>query len=334
MQDKNNIYLVASEVAGLWNSYTSDSLIVCMLRHFSNNVEDEKVRPILQQGIDLSTQHMGEVVNFFNREGLPIPQGYGDKDVDMNAPRLYTDTFYLFYLINMAQSSMNIYTLVLNHIARPDIRDFFSRRIKESVDLFNRIAKTLLSQGLYIKAPRVEFLKEVEFIKKQEFLSGFLGRKRTMTGNEITQIFATLRSNIIGAALLTGFGQVAKSKKISDYAFRGKDISVKKIETITSVLTSENIPIPSTSDSFVTDSTTAPFSDKLMMNHIALLISASISQDGMSLANVLRHDLHAYYMGSITEIAKYAEDGIDILVENQWLEQPPQAIAHENLVKA
>lgn len=34
MQDKTKIGLVASEAAGLWDSYANDSLAVCMLKYF------------------------------------------------------------------------------------------------------------------------------------------------------------------------------------------------------------------------------------------------------------------------------------------------------------
>jgi hypothetical protein len=334
MQDKTKIGLVASEVAGLWDSYVNDSLGVCTLKYFLNRVEDEEIRQILQHALDISNGHIQLVTNVFNVEGLPIPQGFTEDDVNIDAPRLFDDPFYLFYLTNMSQLGMNIYTLVLNHVARSDIRDFFSNCISESVSLYNTITDTLQSQGIFIRAPRVEFPKSVSFIKEQNFFSGgLLGKKRPLVAREITSIFARLRYNIIGGALITGFGQVAKSKKVSDYLFRGRDLSFKKIETLTSILTNENIPIPSTSDSFVTDSTAAPFSDKLMLYHVTLLNGGAISQDGASLSTAFRHDLQTHYVGSMVDTGRYGEDGFDIMLENQWMEQPPQAIEHKNLVK-
>lgn len=334
MQDKTKIGLVASEVAGLWDSYVNDSLGVCVLKYFLNRVEDEEVRQILQYALDISNGHIQVVTNVFNQEGLPIPQGFTEDDVNIDAPRLYDDSFYLFYLTNMSQVGMGSYSLVLNHIARSDIRDFYSNCISESVNLYNTVSDILLSQGLFIRAPRVEFEKSISFIEEQNFFSGgWFGQKRPILAREITSIFASLRFNIIGGALITGFGQVAKSKKVSDFLFRGRDLANKKTKALTSMLLIENIPIPSTSNSFVTDSTVAPFSDKLMMYHIIFLNGGGIAQDGMALSTALRHDLQLHYTSSMAETGKYNEDGLDIMLENHWMEQPPQMIEHRELVK-
>ncbi|KPU44099.1 hypothetical protein OXPF_22660 [Oxobacter pfennigii] len=335
MKNKTEIDLIVSEVSGLWNTYISDTMALCMLKHFMSRLKDEEILSVLKHAVDISNGHIQVITDQFNKEGFPIPDGFGDNDVDINAPRLYTDPFYIFYLVNMGQIGMNAYTLILNHIARPDMRDFFSNCIGESAELFNEAVDLLQQQGLYIKAPRLEFSKSIDYIGKQNIHSdGFLGQKRTLLGGEITSVFASLRYNIIGKGLITGFAQVARSKKVSDYFYRGRDLANKKIKILTNILIEDDIPIPSTSDSFVTDSTIAPFSDKLMLNHISMLYAAKISQDGMSLPTVMRHDLQSYYIGSIAEVSKYAEDGLDILIENKWMEQPPQIIKSENLVKS
>ena len=72
-------------------------------------------------------------------------------------------------------------------------------------------------------------------------------------------------------------GQVCKDKKISDYFFAGKALSTEHISELTALLTDEGIPIPSSSDSFVTDSTISPFSEKLMINHLGILSSSGIT---------------------------------------------------------
>lgn len=32
-----------------------------------------------------------------------------------------------------------------------------------------------------------------------------------------------------------------------------------------------------------------------------------------------------------SEVLKFIKDGSDIMIENQWLEQPPQAVEHKKL---
>ena len=103
MGDTTKIPLVSSEIAGLWNSYMSDTMIVSVLKYFLNNVEDSETRAILQQTSDLSSNHIQELTNIFNQEKLTIPEGFNDNDVNVNAPRLFTDHFYLAYLCFMAR---------------------------------------------------------------------------------------------------------------------------------------------------------------------------------------------------------------------------------------
>ncbi len=93
MQDKTRINLISSQIASLWNAYMNDTIILCMLKYFINRLEEKEIRPILQHAIDISNGHIQVVVDPFSQEGLPIFQGYKDMDVDINAPRLFTDIF-------------------------------------------------------------------------------------------------------------------------------------------------------------------------------------------------------------------------------------------------
>jgi hypothetical protein len=333
MTDIKKIPLVSSEITGLWNSYMSDTMIACVLKHYLNNVEDDEIRTILQQTCDLSMQHVEEVTNLLTEAGLHIPDGFTDKDVNINAPRLFTDAFYLHYLGFISRAAMHNYTLILNQIARMDIIEFFTKRIYEYIDLYKNTAQLRLSKGIFIRAPRIEVPKEVQYIKKESFIMDWFGEKRPLLSGEITHIFGIIFANIVGRAITTGFGQVSNEKKNSGYFFDGKRISSKQIGELTSLLTDEGIPIPSSSDSYVTDSTVAPFSEKLMMGHTLILTSSAISSLGMAMADSMRSDLQTKYMKFFVEDMKYSKDGADIMIANRWLEQPPQAIKHENLVR-
>ena len=249
MGDTTKIPLVSSEISGLWNSYMGDSLSICVLKFFINTVEDSETLSILQSSLDLSNQHIKLLTDFFNQAELTLPDGFADKDINLNAPRLFSDEFYLLYLSNMARGEMLKYTQILSNCARKDIRDYFTKLVNESSDLYNRVADLRLSKGIF-----------------------------------------------------------------------------------TSILMDENIPIPSTPYSSVTDSTIAPFSEKLMMFHVSALGTMSISNDGMAISETLRSDLVTNYMRILTEAMSYAKDGANIMIENKWLEQQPIAIEHRNLV--
>ncbi|MGH4049848.1 MAG: DUF3231 family protein [Clostridium sp.] len=332
MNKKTTVPLIAPEIAGIWNAYMSESLIVRVLSYFLNRVEDKKIRDVLQQTFDMSNQNVTELTELFNQAGLPLPDGFTDNDVNINAPRLFSDTFYLAYLSYMSRIAMHNYTLILNEIARSDIRDYFSKRINNSIELYNKSADLRLSKGIFIRAPFVEVAKKVEYVKSQNFLLGILGKKRPMLLNEVTQLFGITFSNIVGRAMTTGFGQVSKNEEISDYFFKGRDLSSKIIAELTEVFSNDDIPIPSTPDSFVTDSTISPFSEKLMLTHILVSSASAVGSLGMAMSESLRVDLYAIYVKYTAQTMKYSQNGAKIMIDNKWLEQPPAVLKHKDLV--
>ncbi|WP_227940113.1 DUF3231 family protein [Alkalihalobacillus deserti] len=54
-----------------------------------------------------------------------MPQWFKE-DVNLNAPALFSDTFYLVYLRNMSRVGMQAYSAALPGVARADIRDFYN----------------------------------------------------------------------------------------------------------------------------------------------------------------------------------------------------------------
>ena len=69
-----------------------------------------------------------------------------------------------------------------------------------------------------------------------------------------------------------------------------------------------------------------------MASHSVMLAASGISSLGMAIADAMRGDLQNKYMRYLIKDMKYAKDAADILIDNGWLEQPPQAVRHENLV--
>lgn len=97
------------------------------------------------------------------------------------------------------------------------------------------------------------------------------------------------------------------------------------------MLEEDNLHTPRTFESEVTDSTIPPFSDKLMLFLIATLLSSAIGYYGEAMAMSLRKDLATNYAKMITEIGILAEDGMNLLIEKEWMEQPPLATNHQGL---
>lgn len=130
---------------------------------------------------------------------------------------------------------------------------------------------------------------------------------------------------VMQKALLLGFSQVAQANDVRDYLIRGNQLTSKHVEIFSSLLHEDNLPSPPLWDSEVTNVTTAPFSDKLMMFHAGVLTQTAVAFYGAALAVSMRRDLATQYTRLTAEMEQYGEDGANILINHGWLEQPPTA---------
>jgi hypothetical protein len=68
-----------------------------------------------------------------------------------------------------------------------------------------------------------------------------------------------------------------------------------------------------------------------MMFHTTFLIAIGMAYYGTSLSTSVRRDLSVQYSRLIQEVGKYSEDGANLMIENGWMEQPPQAADRDAL---
>ena len=133
-------------------------------------------------------------------------------------------------------------------------------------------------------------------------------------------------------ALEIGFIQVVRSKEIKEFMTRVlNEVSKKHSHILNTILMEDNISFPAIWTSDVTNSTTAPFSDKLMMFHVSMLLNSTIFFYGAALSTCMRKDLASNYMAFISKDLVVSEDAAEIMIDQKWLEQPPQTINHEAL---
>ncbi|WP_040203356.1 DUF3231 family protein [Neobacillus jeddahensis] len=334
MAAENRVGLTSAEITALWTSYINDSAISCKLKYFINIEKDEEISALVKQAFDIAQGNLKTITEIFNKEKYPIPYGFNlNKDVDLTAPRLYSDSYILYYLHQAAQIALQGYCFNLSISVRADVYSFFSECISQVTTTFRKITELLLSKGLYIRSPYIPIPEDIDFVKKQSFLKGFFGEKRPLAGTEITNLFVNYQRNAFGVTTLLGFSQVAQSKEVANFMVRGKDIATKHCQVFDSILKEGDLPVPEKWDTGVTESTAFTFSDKLMMFFTTSLIAISIGFYGASMAMSPRRDLGLHYVRLSAEIANFAADGAKIMIENGWLEQPPMAPDRDELAK-
>jgi hypothetical protein len=329
----DHITLTASELSYLWTSYLADSMSVCVLKYFLVHVDDNDIKSLTTHALELSLKHVEFIRDIFIKEKIQIPQGFTEHDVNLLVKRLFTDTFYLRYIRNMAKGGLVTYGRVLQNVYRHDIRTFYSECLIETLELDTKATTILLEKGLAIRPPVIPYPQKLEFVHQQSFILEGLGRRESLTGTEINNLFANILTNHLGASMGMAFSQVAKSKKVRKFFLRGKEVSLKHIKALSSYLEMDSLSVPMAYDQEVTDSTESPFSDKLMMFHFSLMIYAGIGNYGIAISESQRTDLVVDYSRFNMEVLKLSEDGANLMIENEWLEQPPMAANRRDLAK-
>ncbi|MFD1362897.1 DUF3231 family protein [Lentibacillus salinarum] len=327
-----SVKLTSAELSQLWISYQNDTASICILTYFLQTAEDSAAQSLLEHALKLSQTHVDKLTAIFNAEQYPIPIGFSEnQDLNMEAPRLFSDQYLLHFMFQMSQVSLNAYSVAKSLAVRSDIDTYFAECLSESNKLNTMAKDVLLEKGLFVRSPYIPYPEKADFVKKQSFLTGWFGERRPLLSLEIANLFANFQRNTFGSATLIGFSQVAQSKKVGKFFTRGKDIADKHDEIFGSILREDDLPVPMASDSFVTESRVAPFSDKMMLFIVTSLIGLGIGYYGTSISTSVRRDLTAHYDRLMHEILKYSEDGANLLIENGWMEEPPRASDRDEL---
>lgn len=326
------IALTSSEMGILWSVYQSDSLALIMLSHFLDHVENEKIKQLIEVAKTNSEEQFLSIENIFKEEHFPIPDAFKNEAYE-SAPRLFSDQFYLSYVYGIGKITMDLFAYSLSNVYRQDIRNHFTMALNKSSQLFNQATDVMAEMGVLTRSPHIEIPTQVKYVKKASIMSSWLNNDRPLNTVEIGDLFFNLQNNFLGQALVTGFSQVAQTKDIRNYLLRGRDIAKKHAKVFGSFLSQGHLPVSMTWDNQPTESTTPPFSDKVMMYHVTTLIGTGITNYGLAISRATRQDLAVDYTRLSAEIMKFAEDGIKIMIQNNWFEQPPLAPDRDHLAK-
>ncbi|EGW38975.1 DUF3231 family protein [Desulfosporosinus sp. OT] len=133
-----NIKPTSSEINHLWVTYMAECMSVAMLKHMVSNSKDPDFHNVLQLALDTSTQNINALEEIFNSIHHQIPDGFGEKDVDINAPELFSEEFSVRYTKLMQRYILINHTLAFSDSSRSDIKDLFSRFIEKSKQVIQK----------------------------------------------------------------------------------------------------------------------------------------------------------------------------------------------------
>lgn len=328
-----NEKLTSAEMGKLWATYTGNMMAMCVLSYYLQHVDDQDIKKVLENTLTLCDSLVKSIKEIFIQEGFPLPIGFTEEDVNLGAPRLFSDEFYLHYLKYTSKAGMSIYSIAVPLMIRPDVRDFFIHTLDSTVKLVSQVNEVMKAKGFFVKTPTIPTPQKVDFVQKQNYLNGFFGDIRPLHALEIAHLFDNIENNVTSKALLIAFSQVAKDEKVQKFLLRGKEITNNHIETCSHQLHKNNLPSPPLLDNLVSTSTFSPFSDNLMLWHKIDMFSMKIRSYANGLSLNGRRDLGAMYAKFQMDVSLYVEDGANIMIDHGWMEQPPEAIDREDLAK-
>jgi len=158
----HNPKLASSELANLWNSYLMESMNICTMKHILENIDDDQIKSIVQFSKDLSVGHLDRIKSIFEKEQIPIPHGFTEEDVIPEAPRIFSDTFYLRYLKAVSRVGITLDGKSLGTSYREDVKTFYSSLVKEDIELYNQVIDLQREKGILVRTPAMEYHNQVE----------------------------------------------------------------------------------------------------------------------------------------------------------------------------
>ena len=328
------VQLTSAEISVLWSTYFSDSMVECIMTHFIDTHLDPEILPVLEKTIHIAKKHMNEVEQLFLKEKIVVPEAFKvEKHVVPNAPKLFSDMFYMQYVLHMCRFGINSHSAGFTISAREDVREMYKDFWDEASQLYNDVVASMQEKGTFVRMPFMTYPSEIDFIEKEKFLTGWFGRRRPLLGIEVTHLVMNAIQNELGRATCIGFSQVVQDQEIRDYFLRAKHQSKHILNSIHDILVESDVPSAMTWDNSVTKSTTAPFSDQLMLFIIGILSNLGMLTYGTGLSATMRRDISAMYANFIVKAGTLGEDGMNLMIERGWMEQPPHFEDRERLAK-
>jgi rubrerythrin len=315
----------SSEISNLWTHYIRETLSICVTKYMLKIVKDPEIHSVFKLALELSLKHMNVLRALFKKEEFPIPKGFTEEDVNLEAPPIFTENYCILYIYTMSMHGMQAFSLAFSVSVRKDIRDFYYQCNLDAMNIYNKAIEVLTSKQLLEKPPYYTIPKKVATIKNFKYVTDVFGKPRAMNSIESGNLYFNLQKSLIAKGSFLAFNQVCKDEEVKQFIEKCKDGANKHVGVFSNLLLKEDLHSPSSLEPEIIHSTVAPFSDKLLLVHSGFLVAAAISYYGAAAVAVMRADLSLLCEKAIIEdIMLYASFG-KLIIQKNWMEQPPES---------
>lgn len=317
--------LTSAEISNLMNSYLTNTMTQWVTRYFLNVNKDVEIDAILSYAEEIAIEEVEKSKQFLKGANYPLPDEFGEGDVNLTAPPISTDEFILILKYTLVQDAQVVYSLSLSSSSRADIRQFYENCLVHSAKLCNQLADSIIKKGLHHPQLFVPKPERIENVSKQSFLGGWITGKRPLNVIEISQLEMNFKAVELHKEMYSIFSQMTPSQELKEHFQRGVEILKKHLDTFQDYLSENDLPKLPTWESELKEVTISPFSDRLMLYKMSLLSSAGAGRYGTAIAVIMRKDLGTDFLRLKMELLKYGEDSANLMIKNNYLPQFPLA---------
>lgn len=326
MLEKNKKKMSAAELGSLWMTYHKKTMILRMLEYFIATSDDHKAKDLMSGLWKKLHPKIIEIETMLENDGAAPPVGFSEKDVNMNAPKLYEDGFEIMFSRILKEISMGMYVLHMTISYREDIIKLYKQLTDITQTYYDYFTQYLLEKGFLSQPNYTTMPKTTDYVNDTNYMKGtnFFGHKRTLNTVEFGVLYRSIETNITGMQLMKGFAQCAKDEEVKKYFTKGQELSKEILKETADILLQNNIQPPATPGGTVTSSTVAPFSEKMMMFCNYLLAGYSLGGQGFNAAFILRNDVRVKTGVIAKDVYEYMMEGVKLMMSKGWLEEAPK----------
>src|SRR5699024_2800582 len=101
-----------------------------------------------------------------------IPEGFTEGDVNLKAPRLFSDELYLDYILHTFQMEFYNYNWSMFTAVKLSIQQFYQEVMQDTMLLKIEKKELYKHKLLFIKVHELPAIKHVSYVKKDSLLTG------------------------------------------------------------------------------------------------------------------------------------------------------------------
>ncbi|MGD7009647.1 DUF3231 family protein [Metabacillus sp. 84] len=316
----------SSELGNLWSTYQKKTMLLRILEHASDVTTQKDITSILQYAYQEESKFVKEIAQLLEQAGAAVPEGFNETDVNRNADRLFDQYFYIRFLRMIMKLGIGLNAVHLSMVYRNDIHDFFSRTSAHSNKVFGMCTNCLLQVGNGSIPPVIQMPDHPKFVVTDSYLSGFHFKKRNLNAIELAIIYHIVENNNFGTQMMKGFAKVVTHSEVRNYLKKGEKLAFDLYVSFGKLMEHSGIPVSALPGAVITETKTAPFSDKLIMYLVNLFSSLGLTSNALGTTYSLRPDLPLKMALAARDIYSFAKQGGRMMIEHQWMEEIPEAV--------